>query len=97
MMGFIERHREIVRAADLPVRDRLAGGEVGDLDLLLVRDIDEDAGPHLLELGTGVFINVPDKKEIQDIDEDAGPHLLELEGFRMRIRRDLADLLAREI
>src|SRR3989454_9222439 len=50
MMGFIERHREIVRAADLPVRDRLAGGEVGDLDLLLVRDIDEDAGPHLLEL-----------------------------------------------
>ena len=69
MMGFIERHGEIFRAAHRPVGDGLPGGKVGHLNFLLVRDIDEDAAPHLLEL----------------------------EGLGVRIRGDLAHLLAREI
>src|SRR5947209_4596762 len=57
MMRFIERHGEIVRAAHRPVGDGLPSGKVGHLNFLLVRDIDEDAAPHLLELeGLGVRI-----------------------------------------
>ncbi len=58
MVGFIERHRKIVGAVcKRPVAYRLVARKIGDLDLLLIRNIDENAGSGLLKLeGLGMGI-----------------------------------------